>query len=89
MAERDGMRNPSERCEGFDDLFCGAKQYNAEATTADFLVELVFAGKQKLNPTLSAIYGKSISPIWGKASKSKTNGFSELAHSDFFKHNPK
>jgi hypothetical protein len=39
---------------GFDDPFCGAKQCNAQATTADFLRELLFAGMRKVNPLFNA-----------------------------------
>jgi hypothetical protein len=53
MAERDADEEPSERyARGFDDLFCVAKQCNAEAWMADFLGELLSAGVPKVNPTL-------------------------------------
>jgi hypothetical protein len=46
------MRNPYERMRvGFDDLFCVAKQCNAEAMRADFLGALLSAGLPKVNPT--------------------------------------
>jgi hypothetical protein len=41
---------------GFDDLFLRKqKQYNAEATMADFLVELLFSGLKKVNQYLCSV----------------------------------
>ena len=52
MAERDGMRNPSELASGFDDSFAEGKHCKEERRKRDFLEELLFAGLRKVNPTL-------------------------------------